>query len=40
MNWASNVVVHVVVLYMLKIKKKEVRKYMDIYVFIGHVSYL
>lgn len=30
--------VHVVVVYTLKMKKKEVQKYMDIYMFIGHVS--
>lgn len=38
MNWARNV--HVIVVHALKIKKKEVQKHMEIYMFIGHVIYL
>lgn len=38
MNWARNV--HVIVVHTLKIKKKEVQKYMEIYMFIGDVIYL
>lgn len=40
MNWARNVVVHVTVAHAIKIKRKEAQKYMEIYMFVGHVIYL